>query len=171
MKRYSGIIKNDVVNGNGVCVSLFVQGCPLHCPECHDSHAWDFNGGYELPDDYLTIIDEAITANNIRRNFSLLGGEPLCDENLDLSLEVVKHVRETFKDIDICIWSGYTYESLIERGDKRITELFKLANVLVDGPFKIACRNVSLKMRGSENQRIIDLDKSSKDEVVLKQYS
>lgn len=171
MKRYAGIIKNDVVNGNGVCVSFFVQGCPLHCPDCHNEEDWDFSGGNELPENYLEIIKEAIEANGVHRNFSLLGGEPLCDENLNLSLEVVKYVRDTFKDsIEICVWSGYSYESLIERNDVRVNKIFDLADVLVDGPFKIDCRNVSLKMRGSENQRLIDLKRSSKDNIVEKIY-
>ena len=171
MRRYAGIIKNDVVNGNGVCVSFFVQGCPLHCPDCHNEEDWDFSGGNELPENYLEIIREALEANGVKRNFSLLGGEPLCDENLDLSLEVVKYVRDIFKDeIEICVWSGYSYESLLDRKDKRIEEILRIANVLVDGPFQISCRNVSLKMRGSENQRIIDLCKSSRERVITKEY-
>jgi anaerobic ribonucleoside-triphosphate reductase activating protein len=170
MKRYAGIIKNDVVNGNGMCVSFFVQGCPLHCPDCHNEEDWDFDGGLELPDNYLETISEALTANNIQRNFSLLGGEPLCEENLDLSLEILRYVRSKFKDIDICVWSGYQYESLIARNDKRISEIFEIANVLVDGPFQITCRNITLKMRGSENQRLIDLDKSTKENIVIKEY-
>ena len=170
MRRYAGIIKNDVVNGNGVCVSFFVQGCPLHCPDCHNEEDWDFSGGLELPENYLEDIKNAITANNITRNFSLLGGEPLCEENLDLSLDVLRYVRENFKDIDICVWSGYSYESLLDRKDERIKEIFSIADVLVDGPFQISCRNVSLKMRGSENQRIIDLSKSSRERVVTKEY-
>ncbi len=170
MKKYAGLIKNDVVNGNGVCVSFFVQGCPIHCEGCHNSYDWDFNKGLDLPDNYLDQIDDAITANNIVRNFSLLGGEPLCDQNLDLSLEVLSHVRSKFKDIDICIWSGYCYEDLIDRDDPRIDKLFDLADVLVDGPFKSEFRNVSLKMRGSINQRIIDLNKSTMNNVILKVY-
>ena len=92
-------------------------------------------------------------------------------ENLDLSLSIVEYVRNRFRDIDICVWSGYQYENLLERNDERIYKIFELADVLVDGPFQISCRNVTLKMRGSENQRLIDLNKSTKDTIVMKDYT
>lgn len=171
MQKYAGIIKNDVVNGNGVCVSFFVQGCPIHCSGCHNEQDWDFNGGIDLPHNYLDMICEAITANGIQRNFSLLGGEPLCDENLELSLSIVQHVRDKFPDIQIAIWSGYTYESLLERKDDRIAQLFCLADVLVDGPFEIVHRDTTLKMRGSSNQRLIDLHRTTSTNIVLKEYA
>ena len=165
-RKYAGIIKNDVVNGNGVCTSFFVQGCPIHCEGCHNEQDWDFNAGNSLPDDYLDKIDEAITANNIQRNFSLLGGEPLCNENIELSLEILEHVRNKFPSITICVWSGYTFESLLDRNDSRITRIFELANMLIDGPFQLANRDVTLKMRGSTNQRIIDLKQSTRNKVI-----
>ena len=171
MRRYAGIIKNDVVNGNGICVSFFVQGCPIHCEGCHNANDWSFNAGYELPEDYLSMIDKAIIANNIERNFSLLGGEPLCNENLDLSLEILSYVRRNHPGIDICVWSGYCYEDLISRNDPRIKSIFEIADVLIDGPFRIDKRNIALKMRGSDNQRLIDLNQSDKNNIVLKSYS
>ena len=170
MKRYAGIIKNDVVNGNGVCVSFFLQGCPIRCPGCHNKNDWDFEGGFELPDDYLDTISDAITANGITRNFSLLGGEPFCEENLDLSFELVSNIRSRFKDIQICVWSGYTFDALLERNDSRIQKIFELADILVDGPFKLELRDVTLKMRGSSNQRIIDLKQSYRDHIILKEF-
>lgn len=169
MRKYAGIIKNDIVNGNGVCVSFFVQGCPIHCPDCHNKDNWDFNGGYNLPENYLEAISEAITANGLERNFSLLGGEPLCEENIDLSIEIVEYVRNKFPNIDICIWTGYKYEDLIMSNNKT-KYILSLADVLIDGPFVKACRDISLKMRGSTNQRMIDLKKSTSDNLVLKVY-
>lgn len=170
-RHYAGIIKNDVVNGNGVCVSLFLQGCPIHCKGCHNEQDWDFNEGLELPDNYLEILDSAITANGLQRNFSLLGGEPFCNENLDLTLEILSHMRDKFPKIDICAWSGYTYETLISRNDSRIQKIFSIIDVLVDGPFQLENRDVTLKMRGSTNQRIIDMRSTLKSkEVVLKHY-
>lgn len=170
MRRYAGIIKNDIVNGNSVCVSFFLQGCPIRCPGCHNQSDWDFAGGLELPDNYLSAISDAIKANGLIRNFSLLGGEPFCDENIDLSLELLTAVRSEFKDIQICVWSGYTYEDLIQRHDERVGAIFEIADILVDGPFKLELRDVTLKMRGSSNQRIIDLRKSTIHNVVTKQY-
>lgn len=170
-KRYAGIIKNDVVNGNGMCVSFFVQGCPIHCEGCHNPNDWDFDKGLALPDNYLDMISDAITANGLTRNFSLLGGEPLCNENLDLSLEIVSYIRSKFPSIDICIWSGYLYEDLLSRHDSRIKSILDKADVLVDGPFQLCQRDVTLKMRGSANQRLIDLNQSTEDNVVLKEYN
>lgn len=172
MARYAGFIKNDVVNGNGVCVSFFVQGCPLHCKGCQNPEAQDFSGGYELPSNYKENIISAMTENGILRNFSLLGGEPLCEENLDLSLDVVKTVREAFGDtVEISVWSGYTYESLLAQDHSKINEILKNIDILIDGAFKMVLRDVTLKMRGSSNQRVIDVKKSlEKGDVVLHPY-
>ena len=74
MNRYAGLIKNDFANGTGTCVSFWTQGCPHHCPECQNPETWDFNGGKELPTDIKGQIIKAICANNIIRNFSVLGG-------------------------------------------------------------------------------------------------
>ena len=97
--RYAGLIKNDFADGSGVCVSFWVQGCPHKCPGCHNPQTWDFNEGEELPKDILKQIDEAIHANGIRRNFSVLGGEPLCPENVSLTFSVIDHVRTYNPDI------------------------------------------------------------------------
>lgn len=163
--RYFGIIPNDVVNGNGVCTSLFLQGCPIHCPGCHDSAAWDFSGGHPLPPDFLDKLSQYISANGILRNFSLLGGEPFCDENLDLSLKILSHVRNQFPTIKIHAWSGYTFEQLQSRNDERIQKIFSIIDILVDSPFILSLRDVTLKMRGSSNQRIIDVKESLKHGV------
>ena len=105
--RYAGLIKNDFADGSGVCVSFWVQGCPHKCPGCHNPQTWDFNEGEELPRDILKQIDEAIHANGIKRNFSVLGGEPLCPENVSLTFAVVDHVRTYNPDIIIYIWTAY----------------------------------------------------------------
>lgn len=172
MSRYAGIIKNDVVNGNGICVSFFLQGCPLRCKGCHNMQTWDFSGGNELPDNYLNQIKEAIEANGIYRNFSLLGGEPLCEENVELSLEIVRFLRKTYEDkIQINIWSGYTYEELISKHDLKINAILAIADVLIDGPYEEFNRDITLKMRGSSNQRLIDLKKTAlSNNVIIKEY-
>ena len=87
--RYAGIIKNDIAAGEGVNVSFFVQGCPIHCPNCHNPQTWNFDGGKEFTIDTLNEIITALKANGIKRNFSLMGGEPLCDENLFLSQLII----------------------------------------------------------------------------------
>ena len=155
--RIAGLNKNDFTNGEGVCVSLFVQGCPHHCAGCFNTETWDFDGGEPAPANLKGEIVKAISANNITRNFSVLGGEPLCEENLDSVLNIVSSVRTAYPNIKIYIWSGYTYEELLSRNDDRILKIFKLANFLIDGRYEESLRDITLPLRGSSNQRIINL--------------
>lgn len=155
--RYAGIIKNDLAAAPGVCVSFYVQGCPHHCPGCFNPETWDFNGGKKFSLKTIEELIQAIGANGIQRNLCILGGEPLCDENKILTLLIIKHIKDEYPDIKIYIWSGYTIEELINKNDNVINEILKQANTLVDGRFELDKRNLKLPMRGSENQRIIDL--------------
>ena len=113
MSRYNAIMTNDVVNGHGVCVSFFVQGCPHHCPGCFNEETWDFHGGIPYTPEIKWDIIKAISANNITRNFSVLGGEPLAPQNIDMVWEVIDAVRHAYPHIEITIWTGYTYEQLM----------------------------------------------------------
>lgn len=153
--RYAGLIKNDFTDGNGVCVSFWVQGCSHHCPGCHNSETWDFEGGKELPEDYLDQIDNAITANGLLRNFSLLGGEPF--DNILLSKEILKHVREKFPTITIYCWTGYTIEQLKKHAEYNyaISRMLDCIDILIDGPYIAEQRDITLPLRGSRNQRIL----------------
>ena len=156
--RYAGLMKNDIVDGEGVCVSFWTQGCPHKCKNCHNPETWDFNGGYEVPEDIRGEIVKAISANGITRNFSILGGEPLCEQNLDLVYNIVTSVRTAYPNIKIFIWSGYTFKELIERQDERIISILKQANYLIDGRYEDDLRDITLPLRGSSNQNIIKLD-------------
>lgn len=156
--KYAGLMENDFSDGSGVCVSLWTQGCPHHCPGCHNPETWDFDGGEEVPDDIRGEIVKAISANGITRNFSILGGEPLCEQNLDFVLNIITAVRTAYPNIKIYIWSGYTFQELIERNDKRIIEILKRANYLIDGKYIESLRDTTLPLRGSSNQNIISLD-------------
>ena len=160
--KYCGIIPNDIVNGIGVCVSFWVQGCPEpHCKGCHNPKGWDFNGGMNLPKDYLESIDKAIIDNNVHRNFSVLGGEPLCKENIPLVKNVLEHVKKEYPDIKTFVWTKYIYE------DIRNEKVFKYIDILIDGPFILKKRDVTLPLRGSDNQRIIDVKKSLKEKKTV----
>ena len=156
--KYAGLMENDIVDGEGVCVSLWTQGCPHHCPGCHNPETWDFEGGYEVPEDIRGKIVKAISANGITRNFSILGGEPLCEENLDFVLSIITAVRTAYPNIKIYIWSGYTFKELIDRQDSRIINILKQSNVLIDGLYEESLRDITLPLRGSSNQNIIILD-------------
>lgn len=155
--RYAGLNKNDFADGSGVCVSFWVQGCPHKCPGCHNPQTWNFNEGEELPRDILKQIDEAIHANGIKRNFSVLGGEPLCPENVSLTFAVVDHVRIYNPDILIYIWTGYTLEQLKELPiyEIGIKPILERTDVLIDGPYIAEQRDITLPLRGSRNQRIL----------------
>lgn len=156
--KYAGLMENDFSDGCGVCVSLWTQGCPHKCPGCHNPQTWNFNGGHEVPDDIRGEIIKAISANGITRNFSILGGEPLCEENLDFVLSIISAVRMAYSDIKIYIWTGYTLEELINKKDSRILKILKQANYLIDGKYEESLRDTTLPLRGSSNQNIIELD-------------
>lgn len=152
--RYSGLNKNDMVNGEGVCVSLFMQGCPHHCPGCFNPETWDFNGGLEAPSDLKGQIIKAISENGIQRNFSVLGGEPLCLENIRFTDEIISAVRSAYPDIKIYVWTGYTMEELYARNDSHTANILNNINVLIDGRYIEEERDISLPLRGSRNQKI-----------------
>lgn len=156
--RYAAILGNDVLDGfNGVTVSFWTQGCPFHCKGCHNQHTWDFNGGKEdTVDNIVDEIKHKLVANGVHRNFSILGGEPLCEQNVDDVLEIIKRVREEYPEITIAMWTGYTLENLRKRDDwKTIDDILEKIDILVDGPFIEALRDVDLAYRGSSNQRIL----------------
>lgn len=155
--RYAGIIKNDFAAAPGVCVSFYTQGCTQHCSHCQNPQTWDFNGGKEFTNDTLNDLLRALTKNNVHRDFSILGGEPLCDENLFLTELVCKEVLKAQPDTKIYIWTGYTYESLCARSNSRLDSILSMTYCLIDGPFIQEKRDITLKMRGSSNQRIIDV--------------
>ena len=159
--RYSGLIKNDITAAPGLCVSFFTQGCPHHCPGCHNPETWDFNRGKEFTNDTLKEILEALTAQNIHRDLCIMGGEPLCEENAFLTRLIIQEVRKHVPGAKIYIWSGYTYEQLKRSSDPHISDSLRLADVLIDGPYIEAERDITLPMRGSRNQRVIDLSEKN----------
>ena len=154
MSRYNAIIPNDVVNGHGVCVSFFVQGCPHHCPGCFNEETWDFHGGVPYTPEVKWNIIKAISANNINRNFSILGGEPLVPQNINMVWEVIDAVRHAYPNIEITLWTGYTYEELMVQPNENLLNILNTIDILVDGPFIEKEKDLSLKLRGSRNQRI-----------------
>lgn len=154
MSRYNTILDNDVVNGEGVCVSFFAQGCPHKCPGCFNSETWDFNGGNEYNSDLKWEIIKKISANGIQRNFSVLGGEPMAIQNLSMTEEIVDAVRHAYPSIKIFLWTGYTFEELINLSDPKINKILNEIDVLIDGPFVEDLKDLTLKLRGSRNQHI-----------------
>lgn len=157
LMKYAGLIKNDFAAAPGVSVSFFTQGCPHKCKNCHNPKTWDFNGGREFTPNLLDEICTALTANGISRSLSILGGEPLCDENSFLTYLVIKTVKERLPNTKIYLWTGYYYDQLKKRANSRIEKILELVDVLIDGPYIDEQRDITLQMRGSANQSIIDL--------------
>lgn len=157
--KYADIKFNDTANAPGVCVSFYTQGCPHHCRGCHNPETWNFDGGKEFTPAVFEKIDKALIANGVHRDFCLLGGEPLCDENLFLSRLILEHVKIIYPEVKTYIWSGYTYEQLMKRAaaSASLRRVLELADILIDGPFIQEQRDITLHMRGSRNQRIWDL--------------
>lgn len=155
--QYAGLIKNDVSAGSGVCVSFFVQGCPIHCPECHNPESWAFDGGTLLTEEAVKEALDAIKANGITRNFCIFGGEPLCKENLPLTHFLVKQVRQMYPEIKIYLWTGYPWKNIQVVKNTKIQEIMNLADYMITEPFKVEERDITLPMRGSRNQKVIDL--------------
>lgn len=159
--KYSGLILNDITAAPGLCVSFFTQGCPHKCPGCQNPETWDFNGGKEFTDETLTTIIKGLTAQNIQRNLCIMGGEPLCEENAFLTRLIIQEVKKYVPEAKIYIWSGYTYEELKQKTNPHIIDSLRLADVLIDGPYIEAERDITLDMRGSRNQQIIDLSEKN----------
>lgn len=153
MNNYNTIILNDVTNIKGISVSFYVQGCPHHCKGCFNPETWDFNGGQPYTEHTKWEIIEAIGANGLQRNFSVLGGEPLAPQNLQMVDEVVAAVRAAYPKITIALWTGYTFEKL-NKDNSHILSILNKINYIIDGQFIEELKDLNLYLRGSSNQRI-----------------
>lgn len=162
--RYASIKPNDSINGEGVCVSLFVQGCEGKCPNCFNKETWNFNGGKPFGGRELQYIKRLLTVNGIKRNFSILGGEPLHSNNIKEVTTIINEIKTFDNSIKIYVWTGYLYEDLLKKYGEKI---FKNIDVLIDGRFEMKKKDVTLKLRGSSNQRIIDIPKTLKEHKVI----
>ena len=148
--RISGINENDVINGKGICVSVFMQGCPHQCKGCFNPETWDFKGGRALEDEQKEInnILNLINQNGVQRNLSILGGEPLHTINISFVKNLLRQAKEKYPTIKTFVWTGYLLEELDKNDLQNI-------DILIDGKFVEELRDVSLELRGSSNQRIL----------------
>lgn len=164
--NYCNIKNCDIADGTGVRVSLFVSGCRNHCEGCFQKETWDFSYGEEFTEETEKTILEMLSESYIN-GLTILGGEPMEEENQRALLPFLKKVRERFPDKDIWLYSGYTFEAMLTEGMRPRCEvtsrLLSNIDVLVDGRFEEEKKNISLRFRGSENQRIIDVQKSAKE--------
>lgn len=158
------VIKNcDIANGPGVRVSLFVSGCTHHCPGCFNEVAWDFNYGKPFTKETVGSILDMLAPSYVK-GLTLLGGEPFEPQNQGPIVELLRQVKAKYPDKSIWAFSGYLFDRDIlpgKLGDPAVTkEFLSYLDVLVDGPFIQAKKNLSLRFRGSENQRLIDVPAS-----------
>lgn len=160
--NYADIKKVDVANGPGVRVSLFVSGCTHHCEECFNPETWDFSYGSPFGQTEMEKILTLLSPDHIR-GLSLLGGEPFEPANQGPVLELVRCVRKELPQKTIWCYSGYLFEDLAAgKVGEHSRELLEELDVLVDGPFVLAKKDLGLRFRGSNNQRIIDVSASLK---------
>ena len=153
--RYAGIIPNDLSAAPGVCVTFFTQGCPHHCPGCHNPETWDYDGVKEFEGNTIERIEQYLTANGIHRDLCIMGGEPLCPDNQFLTLLICNTIKDKLPDTKIYIWTGYTLEELNKDTNTRISQILEKTDAIIDGPYIAAERDITLPMRGSRNQRIL----------------
>ena len=161
--RIAKIKDNDVANGMGIVMSVWTQGCPHHCKGCFNLETWDFAGGKEFTSDDLNYIIENISKYNVERDLSILGGEPLCSENVEGVIHLCKTIREIYPSKKIYVWTGYVYEEF-NSVQKEIT---KYVDVIIDGKFEIDKKDLSLSLRGSSNQRVIDVKETLKQNKII----
>lgn len=162
--KYAQVFVCDVANGPGCRTSLFVSGCTHHCKECFNEIAWDFNYGKEFSQeiqDYL--IKES--SHPYVNGFTFLGGEPMEIRNQKALRSFIERIKKELPDKTIWLYSGYTYEELTDLNNKRCHSddtdtILSMIDVLVDGEFQSDKKDITLKFRGSSNQRIIDVKKT-----------
>jgi len=172
---YGNIKEFSVENGTGVRVSFFVSGCRHCCKNCFSKHTWDFNYGLPYDEEVSDKIIEALRPNYIE-GITILGGDPLEPENQEEVLKLMKRIREELPQKNIWMFSGFVFEELFDENCRAhteyIEEILENLDVLVDGEFIDRLKNLSLKFRGSSNQRILNVKKSleEKKAIVIPEY-
>ena len=165
--RYNKIRKMDISNGEGVRVSLFVQGCEFHCKNCFNPETWNFEGGKELTSETLNTLMKLCDDDKIK-GLSILGGEPMHPNNRETVVDIMRAFKYRFPNKDIWMWTGYTLEKLLAENDDDVKSMLIYLDYMVDGQFVNEKKNLNLKWAGSDNQRWIDIQESMKQgEIVL----
>ena len=165
--KYAKIRKMDISNGEGIRVSLFVQGCSFHCKNCFNQETWDFNGGKEFTTEEVDKIIKLANKDYIA-GLSILGGEPLHPNNIESVSMLCEHFKFKYPEKTIWIWTGFKYEDILKKENNY--NIFNYIDVLIDGQFEEDKKDLTLKWRGSSNQRVIDCKKSlAENKIILKE--
>ena len=158
--RYNKIRKMDISNGPGVRVSIFLQGCAFKCKNCFNPETHDFNGGLEFNQDVVNQVLELANKDHIA-GLSILGGEPMHPKNIEATKMLAKAFKEKYPDKTVWVWSGFLFENLKDK------DVLNYVDVLVDGQFVDELRDPMLHWKGSSNQRVIDVQKSLKNNKII----
>jgi anaerobic ribonucleoside-triphosphate reductase activating protein len=167
---YTDIYKNDTTNGIGVRVVLWTSGCSHHCKECHNPQTWSPTYGHPYTEETEKEIIDALNKSYIN-GITLSGGDPLYSGNLEIIYKLVKHIKSELPTKTIWIYSGFTWEEIFSSNTDEMClrkEIIKLCDVFVDGLFEISKKNIRLKYCGSENQKVIDVQKTlASNKIIL----
>ena len=158
MSKIAGIYWDDTAAAPGISLSVYFSGCHFHCPGCHNPEAQDFNYGRDFTIDIRNEIMEKIKKNGVMRTLSILGGEPLNEENIGATLELIGWCKLDYPNLKIYVWTGYTLEELLERDDDDVRAVLRNITCLIDGRYEQDKRDTTLPLRGSSNQRIIMME-------------
>lgn len=170
MSKIAGIYWDDTAAAPGISLSVYFSGCHFHCPGCHNPEAQDFEYGEDFTMETAYDICYKLNKNNVMRKLSILGGEPLTDENLLAVSQLCDICKYEYPDLQIYIWTGYLYEEILERATPKTLEGRLLINILskidylIDGRFELDKRDITLPLRGSSNQRIIHIEHEEREE-------
>ena len=158
--RYNKIRKMDIADGQGVRVSIFLQGCSFNCKNCFNQETHDFNGGKEFNQETVDEVMDLCKKDYVK-GLSILGGEPMHPKNIEATEMLAKEFKKEFPNKSLWVWSGYTYEDYLKKQD-----VMKYIDVIVDGQYVDELHDPTLKWRGSSNQRVIDVQKSLKNKKI-----
>ena len=158
MSKIAGIYWDDTAAAPGISLSVYFSGCHFHCPGCHNPEAQDFNYGCEYDLDVRQEIMEKLKKNGVMRTLSILGGEPLNNENIGDVLNLIGWCKQDYPDLKIYVWTGYTIEELEARDDADVMAVLRNITCLIEGRYEQDKRDTTLPLRGSSNQRIIMME-------------
>ena len=164
MAKIAGIYWDDTAAAPGISLSVYFSGCHFHCPGCHNPEAQNFEYGEEYTAETATYISMMLNKNGVERRLSILGGEPLEDDNIPAVSQLIEICKFDHPDLKIYLWSGYTIEELQDRvkNNPILQNILNKIDYLIDGQFILEQRDITLPLRGSSNQRII---KMHEDEI------
>ena len=158
--KYAQIRSMDISDGPGIRVALYTQGCPIHCKGCHNQSTWDFNGGKEFNRGHIKLILDLCDKDYIA-GLSILGGEPLVSSNFQDIASLVQQFKIRYPNKTIWLWTGFLFDNV------KNLEIMNYLDTLIDGQYIDELHDFTLKYRGSSNQRVIDVQKSIKENKII----